>query len=172
MKLHAGDLISLMAIDVPNSERVLVAHVSRFWLNRVDDDRQFLVFLYRTENGSMSSSWIHPFGIPALLSKPSVVDPNCTSPSMCLTKGTLPDGQLYYVYRLLLYADDFNPRSRYYPRGSVGGVYMSPLGLHIRSRRSQTSIRTLSLTPTGVSTNFVLDYISPDSVNGCINGFQ
>ena len=82
----------------------------------------------------------------------------------CMTTGSLPSGEKFYVYRLLLYADDFNPRSQLFPRGSVGGVYMSPAGFNIRSRRMQASIRTISLTPPGVTTNFILDYIIEDLV--------
>ena len=81
------------------------------------------------------------------------------------------------MYQMLLYADDFTPRSYLFPRGSVGGVYMSPSSLHIRSRRGQSSIRTVSLTPPGVSTNYVFEFLIEDlfhvSTHGldCIDAF-
>ena len=74
-----------------------------------------------------------------------------------------------YVYRLILYVDDFNPRSTLFPKGSVGGVYMSPSGLHVWSRRSQYSIRTVSLTPAGVSTSSIIDFLVDDLVIGSID---
>ena len=49
---------------------------------------------------------------------------------------------------------------------------MSPSGLHVRSRRSQYSIRTVSLTPAGVSTNLVIDFLVDDMVKGSIDGFE
>ena len=49
---------------------------------------------------------------------------------------------------------------------------MSPSGLHIRSRRSQGCIRTISLTPSGVSSNSVLEFLIEDLVSGSTVGFD
>ena len=49
---------------------------------------------------------------------------------------------------------------------------MSPSGFNIRSRRSQASIRVLSLTPSGVSTNSVLNYILDDLVSCSTRGVE
>ena len=43
---------------------------------------------------------------------------------------------------------------------------------HVKSRRSQATIRTLSLTPPDVSSNVILDMMINDLVDGCLNGFQ
>ncbi|MEM1282988.1 MAG: hypothetical protein AAGG81_05485, partial [Chlamydiota bacterium] len=113
------------------------------------------------------------FGVPAFVREPFENDRNKdVEEKECMTTGFLSNGRRYYMYRLLLYADDFNPRSALFPRGSVGGVYMSPAGFSIRTRRSQKTIRTISLTPSGVSTNHVLDYIIEDLVSGSLDGFD
>ena len=91
---------------------------------------------------------------------------------VCRTTGRMSNGKRYYMYRMMLYADDFNARSTLFPKGSVGGLYMSPSSFHVRSRRSQTCIRTISLTPAGVSTNSVIDHIIEDLVTGTIEGFE
>ena len=49
---------------------------------------------------------------------------------------------------------------------------MSPSSFHIRARRSQSTIRTISLTPAGVSSNCVLDFIIADLIDGSTNGFE
>ena len=78
----------------------------------------------------------------------------------------------YYIYRILLCADDFNPRSSLFTKASFGGIYLSPSGLNVRFRRSQSCIRTVSLTPPGVSTISVLDSIIDELVSGSISGFE
>ena len=49
---------------------------------------------------------------------------------------------------------------------------MTLAGVSMRSRRCQSTIRILSLTPSGVSTNVVLDYLIEDIVQGCLTGFE
>ena len=86
------------------------------------------------------------------------------------TFGKLQDGRDLFVYRVLLYCDDFNPRSALFSKGSVGGCYFLPLNFGIRRRRGIASIRTVSLTPPGISTNFILDYIIKDIVKAATEG--
>lgn len=172
-----GDLITLLSVDTVSRSTHMVVYVSRFWPNRVDDDRQLLLFLYRDiHTDSIVSTSIPGFGVPTLLSSPKITDPlnDSTRPTSprCFTRGILDNGSQFIVIRLLLYADDFNPRSQLFPRGSVGGVYMGLASSHIKTRRSQTTIRVISLTPPGVTTNFILDSIINDLVNGCLNGFD
>ena len=90
----------------------------------------------------------------------------------CRSSGFLDDGTRYYVYPMVFYCDDFNPYSSMFPRGSVGGCYMQPANFTLRERRRQSSIRTISLTPAGVSTNLVLNEIIPDLTDGMVNGVQ
>ena len=90
----------------------------------------------------------------------------------CLNTGRLACGLRYYVYHVLLYADDFQARSLLFPKGGVGGVYMLPIGLSQRKRRTQLSVRTISLVPNGVSTNHVLDHVINDIVKGSTQGFD
>ena len=49
---------------------------------------------------------------------------------------------------------------------------MAPVSLNVRARRSQGSIRTVSLTPPGVSTNYIMNHIIDDLVDGCLQGFK
>lgn len=86
------------------------------------------------------------------------------------TNGKLEDGRTFFVYRTLLYCDDFLPRSALFPKGSVGGCYMIPLSMSLRRRRGLGAIRTISLTPPGVSTNFVLDYLINEILKATVHG--
>lgn len=49
---------------------------------------------------------------------------------------------------------------------------MSPSGFNIRARRSQSTIRAVSLTPSGISTNLVFEYIIKDIVDGSVSGIE
>ena len=86
------------------------------------------------------------------------------------THGKLEDGRTFYVYRVLLYCDDFLPRSGLFPKGSVGGFYMIPLSMGLRRRRGLGAIRKISLTPSGVSTNLVFDYLIDDILKETVQG--
>lgn len=151
---------------------VVGVYVSRFWVERLDDERNFFLILNFNNDGRISYSSLSTIGAPVYINDGSSHKRESRSGSQCQTTGRLSNGMRYYMYRILLYADDFNPRSSLFPKGSVGGVYLSPSGLNVRSRRSQTSIRTVSLTPHGVSTNVVLDSIIGDLVTGSISGFD
>ena len=76
----------------------------------------------------------------------------------------------YYMYCMILYADDFNSRSALFPKGSVGGIYMTPSSFHVCTRLSQSCIRKLSLTPAGISTNAVIDHLIDALVSGSLEG--
>lgn len=64
-----------------------------------------------------------------------------------------------------------NHAVHYSPKGQWG-CYFVPLSTGLRSRRCGTSIRTISLTATGFSTNEVLDFIIPDLLKGATEGFK
>ena len=49
---------------------------------------------------------------------------------------------------------------------------MRPADLSMSSQRCASAVRTISLTPTGVSTNFILDHIIDDVVRGSTEGFM
>lgn len=49
---------------------------------------------------------------------------------------------------------------------------MLPLGFSFCRRGLSSSVRTVSLTPPGVSTNQGLDALTPYTVTGTINGFD
>ena len=86
--------------------------------------------------------------------------------------GILDDAEKYVVYRLLLYADEFETTSDYTGKGSNGGCYMVPLNLSPCDRRRRSAVRVISVTPPGVSTNQVLHAIIPDLVKGSTEGVQ
>ena len=88
----------------------------------------------------------------------------------CLCTGTLSSGQPHYIYRILLYCDDFESRSQMYPHGSLGGAYFIPIGMSLRQRRSNKCVRTVSVTPNGVSSNFVIDFIIDDLEKAATEG--
>jgi len=75
------------------------------------------------------------------------------------------------VYRFLLYSDDFDPHKSAYSQGSVGGVYIMPLGLPSEDKFSTTSVRCISLAPLGLSSNVVISAIMPDILRGATEGF-
>lgn len=145
--------------------------VSRFWVDRLEDERNFFIALNSDEEGHTACTSIPIFAAPVFVRE----GPKCVTSSnperTCKTTGRLSNGMRFYVYRVILYADDFNPRSSLFPKGSVGGVYMNPSSFHVRSRRSQLTIRTISVTPAGVSTNSVISFIIDDMVKGCTDGF-
>lgn len=64
-----------------------------------------------------------------------------------------------YFYLILLNAYDFQARPLMFPKGSLGGVYMIPLGLHSESIFSRTTVPTVYLTHSEVSTNVAMDSI-------------
>lgn len=160
--LFPGDVCSVLGGDrghsVQNSS-VVTGHVSRFWRTRTAARAN--VILWFTANRSGTLTLLHvsnPDTIPVLVVPRPLADKN----EMCLTRGRLPCGTTYYVYRILLYCDDFQSRSMMFPKGSVGGCYMLPIGASPESRRSNSSVRIISLTAHGVSTNLVIDAIIED----------
>lgn len=62
-------------------------------------------------------------------------------------------GLKYFVYRVLIYCDDFQPFSILLPQGSAGSWYLLSLAPPPQWRPSQSSVRLLGLTPMAVSTN-------------------
>ncbi len=167
--LVPSDHITIVTFENSN---VMGVFVSRYWVQRLDDERNLFLFLTKNNQGSISCTSILIIGAPVYV-KNSTLASSSSSPLLnCRTTGKLEDGTRYYMYRLILYADDFNPRSTLFPKGSVGGLYMSPSSFHTRSRRSQSTIRTISLTPAGVSTNSVIDFLIDDLVRGSIDGID
>lgn len=49
---------------------------------------------------------------------------------------------------------------------------MMPLGPPLHKLRSQSSIRTISLTPPEISINYILDHIVADVIIGTTTGFR
>lgn len=168
--IHVVPSDHITVVQFPNPS-ILGLYISRFWVSRIDDERNFMVLFHKNTSGSLSSTTLTTFGAPVFVCDADCLNTNSTTHQKCETTGRLEDGTTYYIYRLMLYADDFTARSALFPKGSVGGVYLNPTGLHLHSRRSQSAIRTVSLTPSGISTNLVFDMIIDDLVEGSLHGF-
>lgn len=167
--LVPSDHITILKLG---SSDMIGVFVSRFWVQRLDEDRNFFMILTMDGQGVVSCSSISTIGAAVFVKDNSSASEAARHQRKCRTTGKLGDGTRYYMYRLLLYADDFTQRSSLFPKGSVGGLYMNPSSFHTRSRRSQSTIRTVSLTPPGVSTNSVMEFILEDLVQGSIEGID
>ena len=58
--------------------------------------------------------------VPTLISKNKISTDLSHSSSSCSTKVNLEDGTQYYVYHMLLYSEEFVPRSLLFPTGFAG----------------------------------------------------
>ena len=85
------------------------------------------------------------------------------------SSGILQDGRKYVVYRVLLYADNFQPFTD--GKSKFGGCYMVPLNMDITRRVSRDAVRVLGVTPPGVSTNEVIRSMLDDIEEGATKGF-
>ena len=81
----------------------------------------------------------------------------------------LENGEEYLVYRFFLYSDGFTPTLG--KKGSMGGCYMLPLGMHPEQRTIGGAVRRLALTPPGVSANHIFNIINADIEKGVTEGF-
>lgn len=183
-----GDLCSILtsaATSLRRSSFTTVEHVAvlvnRFWRseNSPSSDR---IMWFRTSHATQDSG----HGSMTSCVNVSLVEVTLTTGVPVLfqsfrkqrasrrvkASGRLKSGQKYYIYRIVLYTDDFNPSSLLYPRGSNGGCYMQAVGLPRSCRLALSCIRPLALTPTGVKSNMVLDALLPDLVHGATSGFE
>lgn len=91
-----------------------------------------------------------------------------TKVQRCLTKGTFQSRHKFYVYRTLVYNVHLNSRSFLFPRRSVGGFYLRRLGLPNYRRIFTSSVINVVITPHGVSTKLLFDFMNKDILNSCI----
>lgn len=68
----------------------------------------------------------------------------------------------------MLLCDNFTHFVPLFPRRSVGGCYVLSPGLEIQKKWSVSPVRTIILTPTGISTNMVLDSLIHVNIRGSI----
>ena len=85
-------------------------------------------------------------------------------------KGILPCGTKYYVYRIALYADGFKQFKSLANTKNVVGVYMLPLGLPSRKRRSTDAARILTIVPDGQDVRTVFRRIEDDLITAATEG--
>ena len=167
-----------------NGDRVVAVLVDRFVRSKNWPSTKFILWfrLLRTEDtppndnsadttASISKMFLvtKSTGQPELLQRSDTARDNLRF-NQNIT-GTLESGERYYVYRFMLYSDDFGPRSTIFPRGSVGGVYLRPVDLPVNLLRSPQCIHPVSLAPTGVNSNVVINNVVQDIVHCSYNGF-
>ncbi len=83
--------------------------------------------------------------------------------------GTLSNGEMYFIYRFLLFWDGFE-----FTKGksaSGDGLYLFCLNIPFEARSSASAVRVICLTPPGVKTSPVLKLIEDDLVQGVTEGF-
>lgn len=76
--------------------------------------------------------------------------------------GNLIDVRRYFIYRVLLYSDDFQIFVG--EKGSADGCYMLPISLPVGIREFLDDMRGLSITPPGVSSDIIIRAIIPDLI--------
>lgn len=82
--------------------------------------------------------------------------------------GVLANGEPYAVYRFVLYADAF--RLHVGLKASAEGTYIQPLELTADMRNSSSSVRVVSVLPTGASIRDILIRLSEDLEHGASIG--
>ncbi len=83
--------------------------------------------------------------------------------------GSLSTGELYAVYRFLLFWDGFEVQAG--KEASGDGIYLLCLNFPASANRSSSDVRILSLTPPGVKSDAVIREIVSDVVKGMKEGF-
>lgn len=83
----------------------------------------------------------------------------------------LQNGELYFLYRSLLYFDYFNVANTLFSKGSVDACNRIILGLPYGNIKKRSAVKTLSLTPSGIFTKDVIDYFIPDIMKDATNRF-
>ena len=168
--LYPGDLISVLTNpDCTATNNVVAVYINRHWRTRRFKRPNTVLWLHISE-AEGSVYLLHSYAdshVPRLLSG---VTRSTQTELKCRSTGVLPCGKKYFIYHVLLYCDDFTARSPLFPKGSVGGCYLVPVGLSLRRRRRTISVRLVSLTPNGVSTNMVLDAIVDDLNDSAVSG--
>ncbi len=83
--------------------------------------------------------------------------------------GTLSSSESYFIYRFLIYWDEFEIQRGKSASGE--GVYLLCLNLPVAARSSPSAIRVISVTPPGVSVASVFEKLIDDIVQGMTTGF-
>ena len=125
--IHPGDLCTVVLHRGEQNTRTGLAAVvvHRFWRSQKSEGGDQIIWFNHNEGPDPTLVSACP-QIPTLLRRSSS---SAEAEKVWNTSGQLEDGTWYYVYRFLLYCDDFSPRSALLPRGSVGGCYIRPVDL-------------------------------------------
>ena len=137
--------------------------VNRILLMDTDEYGSRIFMLFRNVKRELQATcnFVYP-----LSSTSASVHEKGYSPSL----GKRQNGKDYFMYRFMLFSDDFQPFSD--TKGIAGGFYMLPLNLHLRNRAGAGSVRVLSLTPPGVSSNNVFHVLIPNILRCTTEGIE
>lgn len=89
-----------------------------------------------------------------------------------LVKGQLWNGPTFYVYKLLLYTEEFNPRCLLFRMSFEGGCYLQRNGLSNQRMRSLSSMTAVSITRNEVSTNSIFQFMIAEIVVASTGGME
>lgn len=87
-------------------------------------------------------------------------------PNYCSSAGILENSEQYFVYWSLLYCDDLNVSNPLVPKEFAGDCYIIYFQVPCGSGKQRSAIRTISLTPSDISTSHALDYLIPGQMKG------
>lgn len=120
----------------------------------------------------LSHASVFTVGAPSFVSK-NVGDlwDSSLGETHCRTTAALPDGKRFCMFRTMLYADEFRSKSAVFSK-EEGVLHLSPIGLQVRPRQSQTRTYALSLTTAAVFTNAVNDQLIDGLISSSIDGFE
>ena len=175
--LLPADTCSVFQCSKNNNDRTsfVAVLVDRFLKGKYWPSKKFILWLQVTLDSDIYSvqlmdTVLQTTGQPTLIESTDRQPPRKQTNSNIM--GKMKDGSKFYIYRFILYSDDFGPRSTIFPRGSVGGVYLKPVDLPVAMIRSPRSINAVSLAPTGVNSNVVIKQVIDDVLQGSFNGYE
>lgn len=117
----------------------------------------------------LTSSLVETIAVPESKGAPCIISPTYTrNREPCNYRysfGILENGKHDFLYRDLLYCDNFEVFQPWSQKSFVGSLYMSPLGLWYVDPKQWPAISTISLRPSWISTNHIFDYLIPDILN-------
>ena len=182
-KILPGDTCTILGATSPSadsisSNRVFAVLVDRFLRSNKWPSTKFVLWFSITSQPSDSDQHREPSVLLVSRStgQPTSLRKNVDSVEDLRSNeditGTLHNGEKFYVYRFMLYSDDFGPRSTLFPKGSVGGVYIRPVDVPLNILRSPQCFHPISLAPTGVSSNVSINQVIQDVLYCSEHGFR
>lgn len=138
----------------------------------LDNKSKYIYFLNHNKEAlilvtSMTTLWA-PFWVQYQVSTACPA----SNEKICRTTETNPNGKNYNYFEQLLETVKFNARLLLFPKDSISAVFMSPIGLYVKSRRSQRCIWTVRLSAPDVFTNIIFEFVLSNVFVGSLAGFE